>query len=93
MLLLKDALHVEIAHVFAAGKKGAKVFKDSTKQVFDILESKDEVYAMIAPSFIAEFFEMADHRSLVFLLRKLGFSKVFEVAFGATWLRPNTENL
>lgn len=63
--------------------QGAKAFKDSTRKVFDILEAGEEVYALVAPSFIAEFSEFNDHRSFVYLLRKLGFSKVFEVGFGA----------
>ena len=63
--------------------QGAKVFKDSTRKVFELLESGKEIYAMLAPSFIAEFTEHEDYRSTVFQLKKLGFSKIFEVAFGA----------
>lgn len=48
-----------------------------------MLDSGDEIYALLAPSFIAEFNEFGDYRKLIGMLRKLGFSKVFEVAFGA----------
>lgn len=73
--------------------QGAKVFKDSRQEVFTLLETGVEVYAMLAPSFIAEFLEMEDQRSIVYLLRKLGFSKVFEVAFGADLVAAEYRNL
>lgn len=63
--------------------QGAKVFIDSKKAVFDILESLDKVYAIIAPSFPAEFTEIGDYEVLVGMIKKLGFSDVYEVAFGA----------
>lgn len=73
--------------------QGAKAFKDSTARVFDILGSGEEVFALVAPSFIAEFSEFDDHRSFVYLLRKLGFSKVFEVGFGADLVANEYEKL
>ena len=63
--------------------QGAKAYNDSTSVVYDMLESGEEVYALLAPSFIAEFTEFGDYKKLIGMLRKLGFSKVFEVAFGA----------
>ena len=61
----------------------AKVFIDSREQVKILLKSGRPVYAIIAPSFPAEFKEIDDHRVLVGMIRKLGFDKVLEVSFGA----------
>jgi len=63
--------------------QGAKVYYDSTARVIEMLDSGEDVYALVAPSFIAEFNESGDHRKLVGMLRKLGFSRVYEVGFGA----------
>jgi nitrogen-specific signal transduction histidine kinase len=52
-------------------------------QVADMLESAGRVVAMVAPSFPAEFTEIADYRLFVGMMRKLGFDNVFEVGFGA----------
>jgi hypothetical protein len=48
-----------------------------------MLQSGEQVAALVAPSFPAEFTEIADYRQFVGMLRALGFSHVFEVAFGA----------
>ena len=63
--------------------QGAKVFMDSTKRVFSLLDSEKEIFAIVAPSFVAEFPEFDNPLRFVYLLKKLGFSRVFEVAFGA----------
>jgi signal transduction histidine kinase/iron only hydrogenase large subunit-like protein len=63
--------------------QGAKAYSDSTSRVIEMLDSGEEVFALLAPSFIAEFNESSDYRKLIGMLRKLGFKKVFEVAFGA----------
>lgn len=63
--------------------QGAKVFINTTNKVFEFLRGKKPVYAMLAPSFVAEFEEIRDYRKLIGMIRNLGFSKVFEVAFGA----------
>jgi iron only hydrogenase large subunit-like protein len=63
--------------------QGAKVYNDSTSRVLEMLDSGDDVFALLAPSFIAEFNEFGDYRKLIGMLRKLGFEKIFEVAFGA----------
>jgi len=63
--------------------QGAKAYYDSTTRVIEMLDSGEEVFALLAPSFIAEFNESGDYRKLIGMIRKLGFSKVFEVAFGA----------
>jgi len=48
-----------------------------------ILAENNNVIAIIAPSFPAEFTEIEDHRQFVGMIRELGFSHVCEVAFGA----------
>jgi iron only hydrogenase large subunit-like protein/nitrogen-specific signal transduction histidine kinase len=63
--------------------QGAKVYSRSGMQVADLLESPGRVAAIVAPSFPAEFTEIADHRLFVGMMRKLGFDNVFEVGFGA----------
>lgn len=63
--------------------QNAKKIRDSKLTVKNILESDTPSIAMIAPSFPAEFTEIADHRILVTMIRKLGFSNVVEVSFGA----------
>lgn len=61
----------------------AKVFIDSREQVKILLKGEKPVYAIIAPSFPAEFKEITDWKVLVGMIRKLGFDKVIEVSFGA----------
>ena len=61
----------------------AKVFADGREQVKMMLSSDPPVYAIIAPSFPAEFTEFKDYRVLTGMIRALGFSKVMEVSFGA----------
>jgi len=61
----------------------AKVFIDSREQVKILLKGERPVYAILAPSFPAEFREIDDYRILVGMIRKLGFDKVIEVSFGA----------
>jgi iron only hydrogenase large subunit-like protein/nitrogen-specific signal transduction histidine kinase len=61
----------------------AKVFIDSREQVKILLKGDRPVYAVIAPSFPAEFKEIDDYRILVDMVKQLGFDKVIEVSFGA----------
>ena len=60
----------------------AKEVYDSTAEVAALLESGGPVAAILAPSFPSEFVDW-DYRSLVGLLRALGFTLVSEVGFGA----------
>ena len=60
----------------------AKVFRIDTSNVLNLLEEHSQVIALIAPSFPAEFEEL-DYEVLVGMIRKLGFSQVVEVSFGA----------
>ncbi|HNV53412.1 MAG TPA: 4Fe-4S binding protein, partial [Tenuifilaceae bacterium] len=61
----------------------AKVFLLSRMEVKTLLQSDAKVAALVAPSFPAEFSEIEDYKVFVGMLRELGFSYVFEVAFGA----------
>lgn len=63
--------------------QGAKVFLNTTDRVMKILEGKEEVAAIIAPSFPAEFQEIDDYSILIGMIRLLGFRYVAEVSFGA----------
>ncbi|HLN20189.1 MAG TPA: [Fe-Fe] hydrogenase large subunit C-terminal domain-containing protein [Bacteroidales bacterium] len=63
--------------------QGAKVFLNTTDRVTKLLESAANVAAIIAPSFPAEFSDISDHRLLVGMIKRLGFSTVGEVSFGA----------
>ena len=63
--------------------QGAKIFRNTKKEVIDLINSKHKVSAIIAPSFPAEFSEIEDYKYFVGMLRKLGFDYVHEVAFGA----------
>ena len=61
----------------------AKVYLRQIDEVHQLLKSDKEVIALIAPSFAAEFAEICDHRLFVGMVKKLGFDKIVEVAFGA----------
>lgn len=68
----------------------AKQVRDSTAQVRALLGSGRPVIAAIAPSFPAEFCHVdyqslagIDDRRLVGMVRRLGFTRVIEVAYGA----------
>jgi two-component system NtrC family sensor kinase len=63
--------------------QGAKVFLNTTDRVVHLLERESEVAAIIAPSFPAEFPEHTDYRTLIGMIRAVGFKYVAEVSFGA----------
>lgn len=60
----------------------AKLIEDSTKEAGRLLAGKEPVFACLAPSFPAAFYP-EDPGKLIAAIRKLGFSEVWEVAFGA----------
>ncbi len=65
--------------------QNAKQVRDDTERTFALLESPDRVAAvaaMVAPSFPAEFTDMVPGE-LVAMVRRLGFTSVHEVAYGA----------
>ena len=61
----------------------AKVYVQTIDEVVEFLEAPGKVAAMIAPSFPAEFIDIADYHVLIGMIRKLGFDYVIEVGFGA----------
>jgi iron only hydrogenase large subunit-like protein len=63
--------------------QGAKVFLNTTDRVLTLLENDTKVAAIIAPSFPAEFSDIKDHKTLVGMIREIGFEYVAEVSFGA----------
>jgi two-component system NtrC family sensor kinase len=63
--------------------QGAKVFLNTTDRVKKLLEDNTRVAAIIAPSFPAEFSDIADYHILIGMIKDLGFEYVSEVSFGA----------
>jgi signal transduction histidine kinase/ferredoxin len=61
----------------------AKRIVSTLDEVENLLKSGEPVAACLAPSFPVEFQDEMDFRVLVGMVRKLGFTKVVEVAFGA----------
>ena len=55
---------------------------DSKKNVKQLLNSKEKVVAICAPSIAGEFDDITDYRKFVKMIRLLGFSHVMEMAFG-----------
>ncbi len=63
--------------------QGAKTYTRQSIEVMELLNQSQPLIAMLAPSYVAEFIELTDPLILPAMLRKLGFDKVTEVAFGA----------
>ncbi len=63
--------------------RDAKMFSFSIDRVKKLINSKDKVAAIIAPSVAGEFIDISDYQTLVGMIRALGFDYVNEVAFGA----------
>ncbi len=63
--------------------QGAKTFNKHLNKVDALLRKDNNVIAAVAPSFPAEFTEIDTTGQFVGMIRKLGFSKVVEVSFGA----------
>ena len=55
---------------------------DSIKSVKQLLNAKEKVVAICAPSIAGEFDDITDYRKFVRMIRQLGFSFVTEMAFG-----------
>ncbi len=62
--------------------QNAKQVRDDTERAFALLQSGSHVAAMVAPSFPAEFTDIAPGK-LIAMIRALGFDSVHEVALGA----------
>lgn len=63
--------------------QNAKVFINTTSAVYEFLNNGVKTVACVAPSFPAEFPEIPDYKVFIGMLRRLGFSYVVEVGFGA----------
>ncbi len=64
--------------------QNAKEFLQLKKEVETLLsDKKNKVVACLAPSFPGEFVDFDDYKTLIGMLRLLGFYKVLDVAFGA----------
>ncbi len=63
--------------------QGAKVFLNTTDRVLNLLGNGSKVAAMVAPSFPAEFSDIADYQIFIGMVRAIGFEYVTEVSFGA----------
>jgi len=61
----------------------AKAYYRSIDDVKAMLNTEEKTIACIAPSFPAEFLDIADYKVFVGMLRALGFDYVVEVSFGA----------
>ena len=60
----------------------AITYLDSKKNIMRLLNSKEKVVAICAPSIAGEFDDITDYRKFVKMIRLLGFSYVMEMAFG-----------
>jgi len=60
----------------------AITYLDSKTNVKQLLNSKEKVVAICAPSIAGEFDDITDYRKFVKMIRTLGFSYVMEMAFG-----------
>lgn len=74
-------------------KQGAKVYDRSIDQVGQLLTSRQPVFALVAPSFVAEFEEVEDPGIFAGMLTKLGFDEVFEVGSGADLVAREYEQM
>ena len=63
--------------------QGAKVFLNTIDGVYDLLNTEKKNIAIVAPSFPAEFKEIANYKIFVSMVRAIGFDVVSEVSFGA----------
>lgn len=74
-------------------KQGAKVYERSIDLVKSLFQSDSPVFALLAPSFVAEFEEANDPGQFVGMLKKLGFEEVYEVGMGADLVARKYESL
>ena len=61
---------------------GAISYYNSKKEVIELLNAKEKVVAICAPSIAGEFDDITDYRKFVQMIRQLGFSYVMEMSFG-----------
>ncbi|NSW44513.1 MAG: 4Fe-4S binding protein [Bacteroidales bacterium] len=63
--------------------QNAKTFVRNDADVLELLNGSNQVFALLAPSFPVEFCEVDNYKKVLGAIKKLGFSKIIEVAFGA----------
>jgi len=63
--------------------QGAKNFMETSNVVNELLNNSERVFAILAPSFPAEFQELKEQTDIAGMTRALGFEQVIEVSFGA----------
>ena len=73
--------------------QGAKVYERSIDRVDALLSMGSDVIAIVAPSYVAEFEEIADTSLFAGMLKKLGFSQLYEVGMGADLVASAYEKL
>lgn len=73
--------------------QGAKVFVNTVDLVRKVIARPGKKAAIIAPSFPAEFHDVADYRKVVGMIRAMGFDYVSEVSFGADLVAHRYRNL
>lgn len=73
--------------------QGAKVYESSIDRVNKLLQSENDLIAIVAPSYVAEFEEIPDSELFAGMLEKLGFHQMFEVGMGADLVTEAYENL
>ncbi len=73
--------------------QGAKVFVNTSDLARKVLARPGRKAAIVAPSFPAEFHDVPDHRTVVGMIRALGFDYVAEVSFGADLVAHRYRNL
>lgn len=72
--------------------QNAKVIRNDTDRVKELIASSRPVYASIAPSFVANY-QGANIHSIERVLRKLGFTAVEETAIGATIVKKQYDEM
>lgn len=73
--------------------QGAKVYRRSVDRVAQLLKGSTEVVALVAPSYVAEFSEIEDVALFAGMLKKLGFSRLYEVGMGADLVAAEYEKI
>lgn len=73
-------------------RQNAKQYPIAINKVYRLIESPSKVAALVAPSFVADFFDI-HYQKFVGMLRTLGFDYVNEVAFGADLTAKKTMEL
>lgn len=73
--------------------RNAKMFRNNETDLLGMIENKESMIAIVAPSFPAEFKEVDDYRKVIGAIKSLGFDKVIEVAFGADVVAEHYKNL